>query len=139
MARFPKIQSPCPYKSNLAAVMDGDMCRMCNRQVFDLSAMDDGDRVAFLSGCTEEVCVSYRLPLRPAIAAAALAAAAAIAPMSAAAQDYEMEITVGGIRDVKNIDYVEDAADAAIPELPVVYDETVEQQATVPTAAHGAG
>jgi hypothetical protein len=31
MASFPKIQNPCPYQDNLAAIMDGDMCRMCRR------------------------------------------------------------------------------------------------------------
>ena len=31
MARFPKIDRPCPYKANLAAVMDGDFCTMCRR------------------------------------------------------------------------------------------------------------
>ena len=75
MPIFPRIQSPCPYKSNLAAVMDGDLCRTCNRNVFDLTAMDDGERLAFLAGCEEEVCVSYRIPVRAAFTAAALAAA----------------------------------------------------------------
>ena len=34
MAIFPKIQSPCPYKGNLSDIMDGDLCRLCKRQVF---------------------------------------------------------------------------------------------------------
>ena len=80
MSRFPRIDSPCPYKSQAASFMDGDMCRLCQRQVFDLSAMGEDDRIAFLRGCGEEICVSYRLPVRPAIAAAALAAAAFALP-----------------------------------------------------------
>ena len=36
MAVFPKVQSPCPYKGQLSEIMDGDTCRLCNRQVFDL-------------------------------------------------------------------------------------------------------
>lgn len=121
MPIFPRIQSPCPYKSDLAAVMDGDMCRMCNRQVFSLDAMSDGDRVAFLAGCKEEVCVSFRLPIGPAIAAAALAAAAV--PSAAMAEDTDsMLIVVGGIKDPAHVKLTENVADAAIPDLPVVYE-----------------
>ena len=46
---FPKIQSPCPYKGNLADVMDGDVCRLCKREVTDLTALGDDERVAFFS------------------------------------------------------------------------------------------
>jgi predicted Fe-S protein YdhL (DUF1289 family) len=139
MAMFPKIQSPCPYKSDLSAVMDGDFCRMCKRNVVDLTAWSDEQRVSFLASCETEVCVSYRLPLRPALAAAAMVAAMASLP--AAAQDapvvavaasdpgaagiddtYEPDIIVGGITDPKHAEFVEDAADATIPALPVVYE-----------------
>ncbi|HEX8125655.1 MAG TPA: hypothetical protein VF548_08745 [Allosphingosinicella sp.] len=140
MPIFPKIQSPCPYKSDLAAVMDGDLCRMCNRNVFDLTAMSDGERLAFLAGCEEEVCVSYRIPMRAAVAAAALAAASISAPamgqeaappeaeVTLPAQEIpieEMTITVGGIKDPKQAEFVEidTDADSSVPELPVVYDD----------------
>lgn len=144
MAIFPKIQRPCPYKSELAQVMDGDFCRMCSRQVFDLSGWSDGERVAFLAGCSDEVCVSYRLPLRPLLAAATLASLAAapaaaadlegglesgisIPAMAEAAGDIveppEMLLMVGGIKDPRRAEFVEHAADAAIPELPVVYED----------------
>ena len=125
MAIFPKIQSPCPYKSQLASVMDGDVCRMCKRQVYDLSDWSDEQRVVFLKGCQTEVCVSYRFRIGPAIAAAAVAAVALGVPAAAAAQDECEEIAelwVGGIKDPANVQYVEDAADSAIPELPVVYE-----------------
>jgi hypothetical protein len=149
MAVFPKIQRPCPYKSNLAAIIDGDMCRMCDRQVFDLTHMSDGERVAFLSGCTGEVCVSYRL--RPALAAAAFAATAFAFPTAAAAQDqagaeqaaavasaleeaspgeYSV-IMVGGIKDPANVEYVETDADRAMAELPVVYEDAGDVRAAV--------
>ena len=85
MAVFPKVQRQCPYKSQLAAAMDGDICRICNHQVIDLTAWSDEERIAFAAGQKEEVCISYRVPLRPALAAAALAAAAL--PTMAAAQD----------------------------------------------------
>jgi predicted Fe-S protein YdhL (DUF1289 family) len=147
MPIFPKIQSPCPYKSQLAAVMDGDFCRMCNRTVVDLTAMSDGERVAFLSGCEEEVCVSFRLP-RAAVGAAALAAAALAVPSAAAAQEapaVELEqpleaeavpeediwMDVGGIKDPANVEYVETAEDLALPELPVVYEEDPAPAASV--------
>ncbi|MCW3846117.1 hypothetical protein OF829_02630 [Sphingomonas sp. LB-2] len=139
MARFPKIDSPCPYKDNRAAIFDGDFCRMCKRNVVDLTAWSDGERAAFLASCETEVCVSYRLPIRPALAAAALAAAVAALP--AAAQDApatetpgvqlvsgdvpvdeDTEIWMGGIKDPKNTALTEDPADATLPEMPVVYE-----------------
>lgn len=129
MALFPKIQSPCPYKGDLSAVMDGDFCRACKRDVVDLTAWSDAQRMSFLASCETELCVSYRLPARGALVAAALAAAVAALP--AAAQDvpvpdgaYEEEavIIVGGITDPKNTEFVEETSDAAIPEMPVIYE-----------------
>ncbi|MGH6873205.1 MAG: hypothetical protein ACREHE_17045 [Rhizomicrobium sp.] len=126
MALFPKVQSPCPYKDRLASIMEGDVCRMCKRQVFDLTGMSDGERVAFMQGCTGEVCVTYRMAVRPAIAAAALAVAAIAVPGVAAACDTsDVEVVVtGGIKDLKNVQYTQDPADAAIPKLPVIYEKT---------------
>ena len=127
MAIFPKIQSPCPYKDQLAQIMDGDSCRVCKREVVDLNGMDDAGRVAFMKSCSGEVCVSYSF--RPMIAAAVLATAMAGLPMAAAAQepapfaDQELELFVGGIHDPANVEYVEDAADQAMADLPVVYDD----------------
>ena len=134
MAVFPKIQSPCPYKSQLAAVMEGDFCRMCSRHVYDLTAWSDEERMAFLGGCREEVCVSYRLPVRGAVAAAALAAASVAMPAAAASPDEEfVTIVVGGIKDPGRVEYVRDSADAQLPELPVVYEE--EKEAPPPAKA----
>jgi len=139
MAFFPKIQSPCPYKANLAAVMDGDFCRMCERQVFDLSHLSSAEKRAFLAGCAGEVCISYRFA--PAVAAAALAAAM---PAAAAAQDLgpavpnaaaiaastaeiasmgDMQIVVGGIKDPSNVQFVADPTDHGVPDLPIVYED----------------
>lgn len=154
MAFFPKIQSPCPYKSNLAAVMDGDFCRMCERRVFDLSHMDGNEKKAFLAGCSQEVCISYRFS--PAIAAAALAAAM---PAAAAAQDFgpavpdaaaiaastaqiaameeDMQIIVGGIKDPRNVQYVEDPSDRDAPQLPVVYEDAPARHAEAAAPASG--
>ncbi len=137
MAMLPKVQSPCPYKDRLASVMEGDFCRMCKRDVCDLTHMTDGGRREFIAACEGEVCVSYRV--RPALVAAAMAASVAALPVAAqdaapspeavvyggdavpVDEDYEA-IIVGGIKDPKNTEWVEDAADAAIPELPVTVE-----------------
>jgi predicted Fe-S protein YdhL (DUF1289 family) len=134
MPLFPKVQSPCPYKSQLSAVMDGDFCRMCERKVFDITDWSDGERTAFLAGCQEEVCVSYRLPFRAAVTA--LAAAAAAMPGVAAAQDAavpaameiaetipdDVVVIVGGITDPANAEFVQ-VTDQVAPDLPVVYED----------------
>ncbi|MCA1748781.1 MAG: hypothetical protein LC634_04375 [Sphingomonadales bacterium] len=131
MARFPKVQSPCPYRDRLAAVMEGDFCRMCKRQVHDLTAMSDGERSDFLARCSDEICVSYSL--RPAVAAVAMAAAVAL-PSAASAQDgspfptlgtptpASLYIIVGGIKDLDAVEYVEDGTDDELAELPVTYE-----------------
>ncbi|MGA0601191.1 hypothetical protein ACO2Q3_10865 [Caulobacter sp. KR2-114] len=135
MAVFPKIQSPCPYKSQLAEVMQGDFCRMCKRQVVALDAMSDGERVAFLSACQDEVCVSYRLPVGIAVAAATAAAALAT-PLAAAAQDATPAtidvLVIGGIKDPANVKFIEHA-DAA-PALPTVYEDAPAAVATTQAA-----
>jgi predicted Fe-S protein YdhL (DUF1289 family) len=157
MAFFPKIQSPCPYIADLGAIMDGDFCRMCERQVFDLSHMSSNEKKAFLDGCTGEVCISYRFT--PALAAAALAAAM---PSAAAAQDLgpvvpdaaaiaastaeiaAMEgeaiiVTGGGIKDPRNVQYVEDPTAPDAPALPVVYDDPPARQAAAAPALPATG
>lgn len=114
---FPKIQRPCPYKKDLASIMDGDICRVCTRQVHDLNVMSDTERTTFLSSCSGEICVSYTL--RPAIVAAAMAIA-----LPAAAQDYEMEgeIIVGGIT-AANVEYIADPNAVETTDAPIVYED----------------
>jgi predicted Fe-S protein YdhL (DUF1289 family) len=160
MPLFPRIQSPCPYKDRLGAVMDGDFCRMCRRSVVDLTAFSDGERIAFLAGCEEEVCVSYRLP-RAAIGAAALAAATLALPTAAAAQDSpavaealaevpvvetdavagdDMTIMVGGIKDPRHVEFAAVGDEPSAPELPVVYeDEKAPKRAPEPPVRKPAG
>ena len=131
MALFPKIQSPCPYKGQLSAIMDGETCRLCKRQVFDLTAMNDDERVAFMKGCTGEVCVTYKFPVRPVLAAAVVVAAMA-APVAAAACEATdvAVVVVGGFKDPANVQYVQSPGDSAIPELPVVYENSGQMPAT---------
>jgi hypothetical protein len=132
MALFPKIQSPCPYKGELSAIMEGDTCRLCKRQVFDLTNMDDAGRVAFMKGCTGQVCVTYRFPVRPVLAAAVMVAAIAVPVAAAACEATDVEtVIVGGIKDPANVSYVQNPGDEAIPQLPVVYEKAGEKQAPV--------
>jgi hypothetical protein len=138
MPVFPKIQGRCPYADRVASAMDGDICRICDRQVVDLTAWTDEERIAFVAGRTEEVCVSYRLPIRPALAAAALAAA--VLPAMAAAQDaapppatqapaeeYSDDIvgvmSIGAIKNPAFVEFMSAEELAAIPEAPVTYED----------------
>lgn len=134
MALFPKIQSPCPYKNNIASLMDGDMCRACKRQVVDLTNMTDSERVAFMKSCTGEVCVSYKFPVRPVLAAAVMVAAIG-APVAAAACEAVETVTIemGGIKDPANVKFVENPSDKAIPDLPVVYENAGTKQIAAPS------
>ncbi|MEZ5957144.1 MAG: hypothetical protein R3C27_08055 [Hyphomonadaceae bacterium] len=115
---FPKIQRPCPYKNDLASIIDGDVCRVCVRKVHDLNAMSTAERAAFLSACAGEVCVSYSL--RPTIIAAAMTIA-----LPAAAQDYEVQeetVLVGGFNAAK-VEYIADHNALETPEAPVIYED----------------
>ena len=137
MARFPVIQSPCPYKDNLSAILDGDNCSMCKRQVHDLTAMSDEGRVAFFAGCNgAEICVKYEARMPKRLARIAMGAAVAAMPLPLAAQEapaapqeaveYEdMEIFVGGIKNTRDVDYIDSEADLKTPELPVIVEEPV--------------
>ena len=136
MAIYPKIQSPCPYKGDISAIMDGEVCRLCKREVFDLTHMTDGERVAFMQGCAGEVCVKYSFPLKPAVAAAAIAVAAIVVPTAAAACSDATEtetVVVGGIKDPANLQYVQVPDAKQAPALPVV-TEPQGQGDKVPTA-----
>lgn len=129
MALFPKIESPCPYRDNLSAIMQGDTCRMCKREVFELTHMSDDQRSSFLKNCTGEVCVSYRLPLAKSLAAAAITSSAVLASAGAAAQsadslycysDEDMVIIVGGLRKGSEAEILD--TDISLADLPVVYE-----------------
>ena len=132
MSKFPVITGPCPYTSRLAELMDGSMCRMCSREVHDLTAMNEPDRRAFLSACEESVCVSYKAPTRAALAALALGAAS-LAALPAAAQDAataaeqavpeeDYEIFVGAVKDPAKAKWTKAPRQTA-PKLPVVYED----------------
>ena len=78
MSLLPFIQQPCPYLNRLDEAMEGDFCKMCKRQVHDLSALDDAGKTDFLAACEGKACISYRFDVRPAVSAALMAAGAAV-------------------------------------------------------------
>lgn len=134
MAIFSLIDSPCPYKGKLTEILDGDTCRLCQRQVRDLTDMSDKDKRVFLKSCRGEVCVSYSVAAGT-IAALTVLATAAIGAPPAMAQptdptDQQFLVFVGGIKDGSNALFVEDESDAAIPELPVVCEPTPRSDTT---------
>lgn len=139
MALYPKIERPCPYKGDLSAIMVGNVCRACEREVFDLNLMSDTERVAFMQGCAGEVCVTYRMPMRSALAAVALAAAAIAVPTAAAAcsdaTEVQTVIVTGGIKDPANVQYVKDTSDKGAPEVPVVYEPRHDAPAPTPVSS----
>jgi hypothetical protein len=107
---------------------------MCQREVHDLTAMNEPDRRAFLAACDESVCVSYKVPARAAIAALAMGAAN-LAALPAAAQDAstqpaadqavpeeDYEIFVGAVKDPKKAKWTKAPRQTA-PALPVVYED----------------
>lgn len=58
---FPRIDSPCPLKSLQLPEQGNFNCTACKREVHDLSAMNLTERQEFLSQCSGEVCVSYKV------------------------------------------------------------------------------
>lgn len=157
MKFFPKVTSLCPYKGALADIMEGDTCRLCKKAVHDITDWSEDAKQALLANCSEEVCVTYRVDARPALAAVA-AGAAVMVPTSLAAQEashgseatentvvyqsysqYESNFTpeeeelhwifVGGVRK----DGVEFEAEADVRkgrELPVEYDDAPAEKET---------
>ena len=138
MKFFPKVYSPCPYKGALSDIMDGDICRLCKREVHDLTDMAEDAKLALFDSCSDEICVTYRIDMRPALAAMAVGAGV-MAPTALAAQDnpgtaapYAAEdsgeriIVVGGGTRRAAADWQsdEDIRQAhSLQTLPVVYED----------------
>lgn len=127
MAVYPLIESPCPYKGKLSEILDGDICRLCHREVHDLTGMSGADRRAFLKSCRGEVCVSYSVAAVTAASLGLLAASAIAAPSASAQTTDPTEqihfVIVGGLKNGSEAALVvhgEDDDD--VPELPVVYE-----------------
>ena len=129
MSIFPKIQGPCPYKSELSKYITVDSVQGDDLMNVDVNPLSNCVTVGLISGCKDKICVSY--PLRPA-AAAVLAVAAIAVPMSVAAQDFAVEeeaILVGAIIDPNAIEYISDDEADATPQMPIVYDDETSAEA----------
>jgi len=61
MARFPKIDQPCPLGIDEQRRIDG-YCGHCEKPVHDLTVFDDDERIAFMRAKQGPLCVSYRVP-----------------------------------------------------------------------------
>lgn len=130
MSIFPKVTSPCPYKGNLSDIMDGDICRLCKKEVFDLDALDDGERMALVANCPDTLCVSYSVPAKSAIAAMAIGAAVVAMPVAAQdsqdsveAWDDQFVIIVGGLPRKDKVAWTKDVPEYSAPALPVIYED----------------
>jgi hypothetical protein len=125
--------------------MDGSMCRLCKREVYDLTALSVGERQALLNGCETEICVSYAVSARSVLAAAAMGVGMAAMTTPAVAQQTEQagsvaaaledttefsDIIVGGLRAPKQAQWVKDEPVRDAPALPVTYDDPAPAQAT---------
>jgi len=155
MQFFPKVHSPCPYKGALSEIMDGDVCRLCQREVHDFTGMAEDAKRALFESCTGEICVTYRIDARPALAALAIGAGV-MAPTALAAQDAELAaaseevslgegsderimIIVGGARrteaDWRSAEDIREAHQKR--PLPVVYDDESASRSELPGEAPG--
>jgi hypothetical protein len=111
---FPRIDSPCPLKSFQLPAQGNFNCTACKREVHDLSAMNITERQEFLSQCSGEVCVSYKVKAslkslkHSAVAGLFMVSAAGLAlPVAAQVGDkldesVEDMILVGGIKPPHN-------------------------------------
>jgi hypothetical protein len=81
MSRFPLVQDPCPYKGPITDILAGDHCRLCAREVHDLTHMSETERLALVAGCqdAEGLCVRYTVRAGSAVAAAMLGVAGFVA------------------------------------------------------------
>ncbi len=147
MSLFPRVQSPCPYKGKLGDIMDGDVCRLCHREVHDISDLSSAARQALVADCADELCVSYRVPVKSALAAMALGASMATPAFAQidevlavegepASGEYCLEdqyIIVGGLKNPGAVEWLTADLDTSLPDMPVVYDD--ETDAPPPTRA----
>lgn len=82
MARYPRIDHPCPLDAAARQRIDGD-CGLCGKTVHCLDGRSDAERAALLRQASGPICVSYRLAMGTALALA-IAAPAAAGPVDAA-------------------------------------------------------
>lgn len=76
MARYPKIDQPCPLDAQARQRIEGH-CGLCGKTVHCLDGRSDEERATLLRQAGGPVCVSYRLALGTALALAVAAPAVA--------------------------------------------------------------
>jgi hypothetical protein len=142
MARFPKIDQPCPLGIDEQRRIDG-YCSRCEKPVHDLTAFDDDERVAFMRSRTGPLCVSYRVP-RAAPArhvGAGLGAALAISVLvahPAMATDSPLPVVAGVDKSMQSsVEQASAIETAATPASPKCRDG--EGDAAIATAADANG
>ena len=137
MSLFPRIQSPCPYKGRLSDIVDGDICRLCDREVHDITDLSVAARRALVAGCSGEICVSYKVSAKSALAAMALSASMATPAFAQVDEvlanngeptsgEYcldDMQIIVGGLKAPGAVEWLTADLDDSLPDMPVVYDD----------------
>jgi hypothetical protein len=85
LARFPKIDQPCPLSPKAQRGIKGD-CGLCGKTVHCLDGKSDGERAALLRNASGPVCVSYRIAASLSAAVAlSMAGPLAASPSSSAA------------------------------------------------------
>jgi hypothetical protein len=83
MARYPRIDQPCPLDAQARQRIDGH-CGQCGKTVHCLDGRSDAERAALLRQASGPICVSYRLALGTALALSVVAPTVA-GPVDAAA------------------------------------------------------
>lgn len=146
MSWFPRVDSPCPYKGNLSDILDGNICRLCKKQVHDLNFMSEPERIALMSGCeSDELCVTYRVPRHAALAALAMGASVLATPALAgdegvstetvaAADESFDEIIVGGAQIIKRPAMISISPRVSLPRTVVLPYQDEDRQAGRPRA-----
>ncbi|MEO6688128.1 MAG: hypothetical protein ABIS07_08720 [Dokdonella sp.] len=147
MACFPKIDQPCPLGIAEQERIAG-YCGRCSTAVHALDAMSDAERMTFLHNATGPVCVSYRVNLRRGVSAG-IGVAALVLSMSGAVRAIDVPVAegsgvhadasqttsatpkiadgdkhdevllMGGVRDPKTAELIDDAD---VADLPMVRD-----------------
>ena len=148
MSLFPLVQDPCPYKGPIEDILVGSQCRLCQREVFDLTGMSASERRELVSGCSnsEGLCVRYRVRAGSAVAAAMLGAAGLASPAMAQGTtpveadapaepaqrtqaedpedwDWGNVIIVGGIRHIDKAEWKSGKAPERKRKLPVITEQ----------------
>jgi hypothetical protein len=147
MAKYPRIDSPCPLTKTEIGKFENGFCQHCERTVHNLDYMNNSERVEFIRQCKGKVCVSYTVKTATAAAIALTTVMSSTAVFATDAlnkseqnlpqnpiqtqvatpgkfnTDLELvEIMVGSVSNPKDADWDEHADGKDLPELPEIND-----------------